>query len=223
MFRRLDHRAGHYLLLAAVWAACCLPRLGAPTLWDIDEGLNAEASREMLASGNFVVPTFNYQLRSAKPVLLYWLQAGCYRLLGVNEAAARLPSALAALLAIAATYELGRMMFGRRAALLAGAVLATTVGVLGAAHFANPDALLLAFTTWTLALYFCYWQTRRFLWVWAAAVACAFAVLAKGPIGLLLPGAVVFLFLLWQGELRRLLDLHLAEAVGFFMLVAAPW
>ncbi len=223
MSRSFDRRAGHYLLLLAVWALGCLPNLGGPALWDIDEGLNAEAAREMLASGNLVVPTFNYQLRSAKPALLYWLQAGCYRLLGVNEAAARLPSALAVLLAVLGAYELGRAMFTRHAALLAGVVLATTAGVLGAGHFANPDALLLAWTTWTLGLYFRFWQTGRGVWLYGAAAACGLGVLAKGPVALLLPAAVVVGFLLWQRQLRRLLDLRVAEASVVFLLVAAPW
>ncbi len=223
MFRSMNHRAGHYLLLVVLWALGCLPNLGKPTLWDIDEGLNSEAAREMLQSGNFVVPTFNYKLRSAKPVLLYWLQVASYRGLGVNETAARFPSALATLLAIVATYEFGRLLFGAGTGLLAGVVLSTCVAVLGGAHFANPDALLLAFTTLTLGLYYRYWQTGRVWWIYASAVACGFAVLAKGPIGLLFPGVVVFLFLLWQRQLSRLFDLHLGEAILIFLLVAAPW
>src|ERR1041384_4136293 len=74
MFQRLDGRAAHWLLLAAGWAVGCLPNLGGPSLWDIDEGNNAEAAREMLDSGNWVIPTFNYRLRDDKPALLYWLQ-----------------------------------------------------------------------------------------------------------------------------------------------------
>lgn len=223
MLRKLDHRLGHYVLLALVWALASLPNLGGPTLWDIDEGLNAEAAREMLDSGNYVVPTFNYKLRSAKPVLLYWLQVASYRAFGVSEAAARLPSALAALLAVIGVYELGRWLYGLRTALLAGLILATSIGVLGAAHFANPDALLLATSTWTMACFYRWWQMKQAGWLYLSAIACGLAVLAKGPVGLLLPGAVVVGFLLWQREPRRLLDWRLAEAVGLFLLVAVPW
>ena len=78
----------------------------------IDEGRNAGCSMAMRESGNWVVPTFNGQLRSHKPALLYWLQIGAYQVFGVNEFAARLPSALAALAAVVVVYELGRRMFG---------------------------------------------------------------------------------------------------------------
>src|SRR6516162_5174372 len=103
MFQRLNHRFGHYALLLAFGAVLFLPNLGGPSLWDIDEGNNAEAAREMFRSGNYVIPTFNYQLRTDKPALLYWLQALAYRAAGVNEFATRLPSALAALLTVLAT------------------------------------------------------------------------------------------------------------------------
>src|SRR5262249_12868138 len=96
MLHDLRQRAAHYLLLAAVTPALCLPNLGAPSLWDIDEGNNATAAREMLAADNWVIPTFNGELRVDKPALLYWLQILAYQQFGVNEFSARLPSALAA-------------------------------------------------------------------------------------------------------------------------------
>src|SRR6266404_3220939 len=154
MFQTLNTRYGHYALLLVVAATLTFPNLGACSLWDIDEGNNAEAAREMLDCGNWVVPTFNYQLRVDKPALLYWLQIGAFRLFGINEFAARLPSALAALAAVLLTYELGRQMFGAATGLLAGLVSASTGLFCAAAHFANPDALLNAFTT--LTLLFCW-------------------------------------------------------------------
>src|SRR5262249_39155930 len=142
MFRHFDHRLGHYLLLLGVALLLFFPNLGAPSLWDVDEGNNSEAAREMGESGNWVVPTFNYKLRVDKPALLYWLQIGAYALFGVNEFAARFPSALAALATVLLTYELGRRLFDAATGLLAGVVLASTVLFCAVAHFANPDALL---------------------------------------------------------------------------------
>lgn len=223
MFDRLNHRAAHYAALAAAWAVLCLPNLGGPGLWDIDEGNNAEAAREMLASGNWVVPTFNYKLREDKPALLYWLQMAGYELLGVNETAARLPSALAALVTALATYELGRRLFGATAGVIGAGVLVTSVGLLGAAHFANPDALLVAFTTLALALWWHDFATGGRGWPVGVGAACGLGVLAKGPIGVLLPVAVILLFLLWQRRLRWLLDVRLFGLWLAFALVAVPW
>jgi 4-amino-4-deoxy-L-arabinose transferase-like glycosyltransferase len=223
MFRRLDNRAGHYLLLGLVWAVLCLPGLGAPGLWDIDEGNNAEAGQEMLESGNFVVPTFNFQTRYDKPVLLYWLQVAAYLLCGVTEFAARLPSALAALPTLLVTYELGRGMFGKGAGLVAGLILASAVSFCASAHFANPDALLNLFTALTL---WCWWNDhagRGRWWFVATGATTALAVLAKGPVGLVLPSAVTVLFVAWRREWRRLWDPRLVPAALLFLAAAAPW
>jgi 4-amino-4-deoxy-L-arabinose transferase-like glycosyltransferase len=217
-----NHRAGHYLLMLLVGILLTLPNLGAPSLWDIDEGNNAEAAREMLDSGDWIVPTFNYQLRVDKPALLYWCQAAAYRLLGVGELAARLPSALAALAAVLLTYELGRRTFDPSTGLLAGIILASTVGPCCAAHFANPDSLLNAFTLVTLLIAWRGISSGR-RWFAPAAVSAGLAVLAKGPVGLVLPLAVVGVFLFWSGQLRRLRDRRLVGAVLLFLATALPW
>src|ERR1700677_3353972 len=138
MLQRLNHRAGHILLLMTAGACLFLLNLGGPSLWDIDEGRNATAAEEMFESGDWVVPTFNGKLRSHKPALLYWLQAAAYKAFGVNEFAARLPSALAAMLTVLLVYELGRRMFSRATGLLGGLALASSTLFCVAAHFANP-------------------------------------------------------------------------------------
>src|SRR5262245_62711211 len=138
----LAHRAGHYAILLLVMAGTCLPNLGGPSLWDIDEANNAEAAREMRDADNWVVPTFNYALRVDKPALLYWLQIAAYQVFGVNEFAARLPSVFAATLAVLLTYELGRRCFNALTGLLGALILASAAMFCAAAHFANPDALL---------------------------------------------------------------------------------
>ena len=58
MFRRLDNRLGHYLLLIVVWAALGLPDLGGPTLWDVDEGANAEASGQIQTAKGLLSASF---------------------------------------------------------------------------------------------------------------------------------------------------------------------
>jgi 4-amino-4-deoxy-L-arabinose transferase-like glycosyltransferase len=223
MFRHLNRRAGHYLLLLAVTAALYLPNLGAPSLWDIDEGNNAEAAREMLANNNWVVPKFNGELRVDKPALLYWLQMGAYQVFGVGEFAARLPSALAAMLAVLGTYELGRGLVGRGAGLLAGLILASTTAFAAAAHFANPDALLNACTVLSLLAFWHAFSRARPPWLVVAGMIMGVGVLAKGPVGLVLPGCVTVLFLLWCGRLRFLVNRWSLWGSLAFVLVMAPW
>lgn len=213
----------HVLLLTAVWAILTLPSLGTTSLWDIDEGLNAEAAREMLESGNWIVPTFNFQPRNAKPALLYWLQAAAYERFGVTEFAARLPSAIAALGVVLLTYYLGRRMFDPATGLLAGLILLSSIQFCLLAHAATPDMLLLFGVTLGMAAFWSGYDRDRRLWLITCAFGAAFAVLAKGPVGIALPGLVIGLFLLSRGEVKRAWDWRLLGGAVIFCLIALPW
>jgi 4-amino-4-deoxy-L-arabinose transferase-like glycosyltransferase len=223
MFRPCRDRVGHHALLVVVCVALYLPNLGGPSLWDIDEGNNSACSQTMLESGDYVVPYFNGVLRPDKPALLYWLQAEAYRAFGVNEFAARLPSALAALVAVLLTYELGHRLFDPGTGLLAGVVLASATLFSAAAHFANPDALLSACT---LLTFLAWWQafTRGGIgWFLAAGAAAGLGVLAKGPVAILLPVGASGLFLLWSRRLGFLWDRRVLWSCLACGLVFAPW
>ena len=213
---------GHYRLLLAVTAALTLPSLGAHSLWDIDEGLRG-AAREMLVGGNWITPTFNGELRAAKPALLYWLQMVSYLAFGVNEWAARLPSVLATWASVLLTYGLTRRMFDARTGLLAGLVLVTSVEVCLLAHAATPDAVLLACT---LLTFYAFWRGAADggrAWFVPTGIAAGLAALAKGPVGVLLPAMIIGLFFLWNGQWRRLADRRLISGGVAFALVALPW
>ena len=93
MARLVRHQA--WIILAA--GVLFFTNLGGPRLWDDDETKNASCAREMLERGDWIVPSFNYEPRYDKPILLYWLMLGAYHAFGVNEFAARFPSALLAL------------------------------------------------------------------------------------------------------------------------------
>src|ERR1700676_1533540 len=182
MFARLHCRAGHYLLLVAIGTSLFAPNLGGPSLWDLDEGRNATCAWEMMLADNWVIPTFNGDLRVDKPALLYWLQIAAYYGFGANEFSARLPSALAALGTVLLCYALGRSMFGRATGLLAGVVAAATPMLCGAARFANPDALLNFCVVLTLTLYWIGRERPRLGWFAALGAVVGLGVLAKGPV-----------------------------------------
>jgi 4-amino-4-deoxy-L-arabinose transferase-like glycosyltransferase len=219
----MRERARDFAILLGVCMILTLPNLGAPSLWDLDEGVNAQTSREMQLTDTWVIPTFNYQLRTAKPVMLYWLQRFSYAAFGTSEWSARLPSVLAAWLAVLLTYELARQMFNRGAGLLAGVVLASVAQFAILAHAATPDATLLTFT---ILAYLLFWigHSNGGRWWWPAmAAANALAFLTKGPIGLVLPMTVASLYFLWNRELGRMFDRRAVLGGVVFVLIAGPW
>lgn len=213
----------HLLLIILVWALVCLPNLGGATLWDIDEGNNAECSYEMMESGNWIVPTFNYRLRVDKPALLYWMQILAYKTMGVNEFAARFPCTLGALASLLALYFMGKTMFGAEAGLAGALTLAGMPAFVGAAHFANPDSLLNASFLCTLLAFYLGYQKGTSTWMLWTGITTGLGMLAKGPIALAMPGLIILLFLIWERQWKRLLSIHLIGSALLFSLVAVPW
>jgi 4-amino-4-deoxy-L-arabinose transferase-like glycosyltransferase len=218
-----NSRAVHYLLLALVMAIVSLPNLGTPSLWDIDEGVNVGCTREMMESGTWVVPTFNGELRTAKPVMLYWIQRLSFLTFGMDEWAARFPAVLLGLGTVLLTYELARRMFDAATGLLSGIVLATAIEFCKLSHAATPDAPLIFFIALTLHLFWIGHEQGSRAWMYPAAFASALATLTKGPVGLAMPAMIALLYFAWNRELKRLLDWRLIRAILLWLLVAAPW
>src|SRR5262249_21766612 len=146
-----------------------------------------------------------------------------YHLFGIHETTGRLPSALAGLAAVLIAYELGRRLFSKGTALLAGVIAVSSPMLIGAARFANPDALLNATTALTLYLFWSAYERPRTWKFVAAGAAAGLAVLAKGPVGVVLPGAIVLLFLAWERRLQFLLDRRVSLTIVACLVVAIPW
>src|SRR6476659_10757137 len=130
----------HVLLLLLVSGLTFFTRLGAASLWDRDEPRNAGCAREMLARGDWVVPVFNGQLRTHKPVLLYWLMMPAYKVFDDPEFAARFWSAALGMGTVLMTYAIGRRLFDATAALWGGIILSTTLQFTLVARAATPEA-----------------------------------------------------------------------------------
>jgi 4-amino-4-deoxy-L-arabinose transferase-like glycosyltransferase len=217
-----DHRLQTAVLIAA--ALLLVPALGLTPLFDVDEGAFGEATREMLASGDWLSTTLNGAPRFDKPILIYWLQAASVATLGLNEFALRLPSALAALAWIAAIGRFASARVNFETGALAAWIAATCIGVTVIAHAATADALLNAVLA---AAMLDAWRfvedgdrsALRRMYVWIGL-----GVLTKGPIAALIPVAVTLLYALAS---RRVRDWPKAafDPVGWLLLVAivAPW
>lgn len=212
------------LLLLALLSALLLFRLGQAPLLGPDEPRYARVAVEMARRGDLVTPTLSGEPWLEKPALYYWLAGAGFRALGETETAARLPSVAAALLLVGATAILGARLYGGAAGLQAGFVLATSLLVFAYGRAAAMDMLLAGTLTAGLGLI-----ALRLLGVagpLAVPVGHAFlglAVLAKGPLGVLLPGLVVLAFLALTRKWRFVRELFAPRALLAFALVALPW
>jgi 4-amino-4-deoxy-L-arabinose transferase-like glycosyltransferase len=213
------------LLLVALVILAAVPQAALLPLLDRDEPRFAEASREMLESRNFVVPTFNYAPRYAKPPLIYWAQAASFLVLGENAFAARLPS----LLAVAGTALLllvwGRALGSHEAGLIAALAYAFCLQVMQQGRVATADALLIFWMTLTG---FAGWRMLDLVrtglgsWnLWGLILALGFAggFLAKGPEALL-PIVPILISARWLGW-RGVVSFVLILALG--MLLVSAW
>src|SRR5579885_1340622 len=213
------------LLLLAAMTLPFFYRLGAWPLFDPDEGRNAEVAREMAASGQWAVPRFDGQPYLDKPVLLFWAVAAVFRLRGVGEASARLPSALAAVATTALTLASARLLLGPAQGLLAASIVATSPLVLAFARLVIFDMLLTALVT---AALYCLLRARLggapARWLPAAGAAMGLATLTKGPVGIAVP---LLVWLAGRGALPRPARRARAVDVAVGGLVAAavvaPW
>lgn len=211
------------LVLSAVLFAWFL---GAHDLWAPDEPFFGEGAREMLIDGQWLVTHVNGVVNSHKPPLFFWLIAIFSIPLGaVTEFTARLPSVLAALGTLVLVMRLGRRWFGPRTAAVAGLLLTTSYMFWDKARWSQIDSLL-CFLIWVALSAFEAWRSgdadgrRAGMLFWAAA---GLAVLAKGPVGLLIPLGIVLTVLVLErdlGALRRF-----APLVGplVFVLVTGAW
>jgi len=211
------------LALIGLASAIFFFHLGSYGLWEPDEARYAEIAREMLAARNFIVPHLNYVAYVEKPPLLYWLGALWMAIFGVNEFAARLTPALAALGGVLMTWVFVRRTMGRGRALLAGAILATSTLYAVMAQVLTTDMLLAAWVTAALFALFLHWSEGG-RWCWLGYTAIAMGLLAKGPVAAAIPIITLAIFLWWQGELSGAIGRFHALAGGALVaLIAAPW
>ena len=216
--------------------------LGGQAITDADEAFYAEASREMVESGDWLTPRFNYQNRWEKPVLYYWLTSATYLITGPTEFSARLWAALSGVGLVWLAWGMARQTTGRLdVAWLAGAVVATSAGYFAMARAALPDLPL------TFCITLGIWAALRAVdaaaghrtspdgrgragffgpaevWWGLAGLGAGAGFLMKGPVALVVP-AVVLLPIAWRERRHVQLEMRgIAVAALVAALAGLPW
>ena len=216
---------GLALILLSLWLL--FYALGRAALFEPDEGRHAEMAREIIMLKDWVTPRYNFIPRLDKPVFYDWLMAAAYKVFGISEWSARLPSALAAFGLVLLTCIFARSRTGLANAWWSGLILLTCVEILALARTAIPDMVLSFFMTLSLCSFF--WGSRaerkraKRSFYFLTYGAMGIATLAKGPIGVLLPGLVIFCYLGLGRKWPLLREMNLALGVTFFAAMVAPW
>lgn len=212
----------HLPVLIALAMVLFLTNLGGYDLWPPDEPRFAQVAREMLQSGDYLVPRINGQPYTEKPPVLFWMAAAFSLPIGdVTEFTARLPLALGGIATVIATYLLARSLFDPRIAFWAALILITNHRIWWQARFGQIDMLLTAFVTLAIL---CFWQWHRFRehrWLVGFYLAMAAAALTKGPPGLVFPLFLAIAFYWRQKEERK--KLHLVLGMALVLIIAAAW
>lgn len=218
----LRHRA--LILLGIIFTVVYLGSIFSPPLLDDADSTHAEAAREMLARGDYVTLHVNGIRYLEKAPLPYWLVAGSYRLFGVNEFAARLPTALAVLLLAWLGMVWGQRAFGERTGTYAALFVLTCAGVYLFTRIFIPDVLLSLLIAASFYFLLTAFELPSAAWRWYAGYACiALAVLAKGLVALVFVGLPAFIYLAITGEWRRWREFRLLSGLALLLAIAAPW
>jgi 4-amino-4-deoxy-L-arabinose transferase-like glycosyltransferase len=207
-------------LIAAIWIANAIWR----PLAEPDEGRYAEIPREMLATGNWVIPHLNDIPYLEKPPLQYWATAALYGVLGVHSWVSRLWNLALGLVLIYAMWRVGRRILnesaGRLAALItASGLLYAAMGQINTLDMGLSclmSGALLALLSWNRV-------DTQLRWLWLAWLLLGLAVLQKGLVGVVLPGFALALYVLIQRDWRLLAQLRLPLGLLVVLAVNVPW
>ena len=226
-----SHRLSRWFLLALLilFTTVWFSNLEYRKLVRPDEGRYAEIGREMALSGDWITPRLNDLKYFEKPPLQYWATAVAFRLFGDSHWGARWWPATTTFACVLLMFWTGRRLYNDdEIALSAAATLGGCTGFIINSHLNTLDGGLAAFLTiallgFLLAQHSGATPRENRNWMLVVWAALALAVLSKGLIGIVLPGAVLTLYLLIQRDWALLTRLHLGKGLALFLLIAAPW
>jgi 4-amino-4-deoxy-L-arabinose transferase-like glycosyltransferase len=216
----------HLIFLVALCGAIYFPYLGNTPFFDKGEPREALAVQDIVQRGEWLFPLKRATAIPSKPPLFHWSAALVSELTGaLNETTIRFPSALYATLGVLLIYGLGRTLYGPAVALLAGAILATTMAYSDQALSARVDMTLCFFLTLSLVLFYSLYRgfLAHRLWYFAFYFIVGIGTLAKGPLGILLPGLVIAGFLTIKRRWDLIMKFAFHPGVVLTLLLAGGW
>ena len=215
-------------LLIVLLALAALPyfvNLGTTSIIDANEAFYAETPREMIESGNYISPTFNYEPRLNKPPLSYWVVAAAYHVAGVSLGAARVPIALGAMVMLATAYLLGRQAFSARAGLVAAVTLAATPRMLLFSRRIIIDVYTAMFLGLTLLAFLMaeLQPERRRRWLMAMYAAVGLGILTKGPVAVAVPALVFLVYVAMTRQFSAIRRMMLPAGALIVAAIVVPY
>ena len=183
----------------------------------------AQTAKEMLAAGDFLSPQIYGNYWYDKPIFFYWELLAAFSVFGVTDFAARFFPALFAAAGLGLTYAFARRLYDERTAFWSALILGTSVLYSFLAKLILTDLSLFVFFGGTLAAFYIGYRERRRSFFYIAYACAGLAVLTKGPIGFLLPGLIILVFLLAARDLSALGRICLPTGLLVFATVCAPW
>lgn len=209
-------------LLVLIVAFALLWKLGTGSLAAWDEAIYAQVSKEIVRSGDWLTLHWEYEPWFEKPPLFMWITALFYRLFGVSEFWARVPSALSGIALIGVTYLIGKFTYGKRVGFLAAVILSTCYHFLSFSRFGTMDVMLALFTYLALYAYLRLNNENQKWWylVWSS---CALASMVKGAGGIIAPAAIVLALVFDKRFSDAIRSRHFWQGVLLAFLLIAPW
>lgn len=204
-------------------------RLGAVTLFDVDEAVFAQATKEMVESGDWITPTYNGKNRFDKPIFFYWLMGASYKIFGINEFAARFPSAIAGCLLALTVFLFVRRFLGEKKALYAALSLILSLYFLVYSRSAVTDMTLALFMALSLFSFYSslaeagHPESSRKFFLICFYLFSAFALLTKGLIGIVFPFGIALSYVVIRNGIKGVGRLVSFPGLLCFVAVGVPW
>jgi 4-amino-4-deoxy-L-arabinose transferase-like glycosyltransferase len=223
LVRRFSNYDFRIVVLITIALLSLFPLLGHVPLFDEDEGFYAEAGREMLQNGNYLTAHINGSPQYDKPILIYWFQVISFRMFGLNEFAARFPSALTTFLWMLSIFSFTHRHIGMKSGFLAALFFISAIQVTITGKAAIVDSALNLFMTQCLFHLYEYTQQKNRR-IYTAAIYAGLGFLAKGPVAVVIPFGVSLIYCLIQKQFRLWLKMVFnLPAILIFASIALPW